>query len=74
MYQLFPLTIDYKGKTFNCSYTMVDGWRIYKATSDVNKLYTMINSGDYLYQIYVKAGIKLVRKSDNFIVKTWFIS
>lgn len=66
-----PPTIEYKGKIFFCTYLYVKNSILYKIKVDPQELYEMVQNGDVLYQIYVRIGMKFVRKSDNFVVKVW---
>lgn len=69
-----PSTIQYKEKTFFCTYTYVEGRILYKLKLDPQSLYRQVQSGDALYQIYIRSGIKFVRKSDNFVIKSWILT
>lgn len=66
-----PPTIEYKGKVFFCTHLYVKNMILYKIKVDLQELYEMVQSGDALYQIYVRLGMKFVRKSDNLVVKIW---
>lgn len=58
----YPPTIQYKEKEFYCTNLYVKGRILYKIKIDPQSLYDMVQNGDGLYQIYVRIGVKIVKK------------
>lgn len=64
-------TVKYKGKTFHYTQTGINGLQIYKMRLTAKDLNDMVQSGDMLYQVYVRMGMRLRRKHDKKIIKEW---